>query len=146
MTTQITSKMNIHKPASEVYEAFANPEKMANYWFSSGTARIETGRTITWRYDEYNAEGEINVLETEENRKIVFSWGGKGEETIVTILLKQQETGNTIVEVVESGFKEDDPNFISKLLGQQQGWIYMLSCLKAYLENGINALRASLVH
>ncbi|RDU38030.1 hypothetical protein DRW41_00170 [Neobacillus piezotolerans] len=146
MTTEITSKMNIHKPANEVYEAIANPEKMANYWFSSGTARIETGRTITWRYDEYNAEGNIKVIETEENRKIVFSWGGEGEETLVTIQLNQQEAGNTIVEVTESGFKEDDPHLINKLLGQQQGWIYMLTCLKAYLENGINTLRASLVH
>ncbi|WP_409274596.1 SRPBCC family protein [Neobacillus sp. SCS-31] len=146
MATEIKSKMSIHKPASEVYEAFADPEKMANYWFSSGTARVEQGKTITWRYEEYNAEGDIQVLETEENRKIVFSWGGVGEETVVTILLEQRESGNTIVLVTESGFKEDDPHLISKLLGQQQGWIYMLTCLKAYLENGIKTLRASLVH
>ncbi|WP_053365679.1 SRPBCC family protein [Bacillus sp. FJAT-27245] len=146
MITEITSKMNIHKPANEVFEAIVNPEKMANYWFSSGTARVEEGKTITWRYDEYNAEGNIHVNETEENRKIVFSWGGAGEETVVEILLEQQEFGDTIVKVTESGFKEDDPQLISKLLGQQQGWIYMLTCLKAYLENGINTLRASLVH
>ncbi|WP_059173121.1 SRPBCC family protein [Bacillus sp. FJAT-27445] len=146
MTTEVTAKMNIHKPAREVYEAIADPEKMANYWFSSGTERVEQGRTITWRYEEYNAEGNIHVLETEENRKIIFSWGGEGEETLVTILFNEIDPSNTIIEVTESGYKEDDPHLINKLLGQQQGWVYMLTCLKAYLENGINTLRASLVH
>ena len=62
MDTQITTKLKILKPANEVFEAIVDPEKMSNYWFSSGTGRVEQGKTITWRYDEYNAEGVINVL------------------------------------------------------------------------------------
>ncbi|RHW43322.1 hypothetical protein D1B31_01235 [Neobacillus notoginsengisoli] len=146
MDTQITSKMKINKPVSEVYEAIANPEKMANYWFSSGTARIEQGRTITWKYAEYNAEGDIYVLEADGNSKIVFSWGAKGEETTVTILLEQMDDTATVINISESGFKKDDPDLFQKMLGQKEGWVYVLSCLKAYLENGIHTLRASLVH
>ena len=91
MDTQVTTKFKILKPANEVFEAIVDPEKMSNYWFSSGTGRVEQGKTITWRYDEYNAEGVINVLEVEENKKIVFSWG-EGQETVVTITFKELDT------------------------------------------------------
>jgi uncharacterized protein YndB with AHSA1/START domain len=119
---------------------------MSNYWFSSCTGRVEQGTTITWRYDEYNAEGNINVLAVEENKKIVFSWGGNDQETVVTITLKELDNTSTIIEVNESGLKEDDPEIVNKMIGQKEGWVYMLTCLKGYLENGINNLRASLIH
>ncbi|MFB7639868.1 SRPBCC family protein [Peribacillus butanolivorans] len=146
MDTQVTTKFKILKPVNEVFEAIVDPEKMSNYWFSSGTGRVEQGKTITWRYDEYNAEGVINVLEVEEDKKIVFSWGGYGQETVVTITLKELDNTSTIIEVNELGFKEDDPEIINKMIGQKEGWVYMLTCLKGYLENGINNLRASLIH
>ena len=87
MDTQVITKFKILNPANEVFEAIVDPDKMSNYWFSSGTGRVEQGKTITWRYDEYNAEVVIKVLEVEENKKIVFSWGDHGQETVVTITL-----------------------------------------------------------
>ena len=146
MDTQVITKFKILKPASELFEAIVDPEKMSNYWFSSGTGRVEQGKTITWRYEEYNAEGVINVLEVVENKKIVFSWGEDGQETVVTISLNELDTKSTIIEVNESGLKEDDPEIRNKMMGQKEGWVYMLTCLKGYLENGITNLRASLLH
>jgi hypothetical protein len=32
------------------------------------------------------------------------------------------------------------------LLDNKGGWVYMLTCLKGYLEFGINKLRAAIVH
>ncbi|NOU96984.1 hypothetical protein GC093_27715 [Paenibacillus sp. LMG 31456] len=146
MDTQVITKFIMLVPANEVFEAIVDPEKMSNYWFSSGTGRVEQGKMITWRYDEYNAEVVINVLEVEENKKIIFSWGGYGQETIVTILLKELDNRSTIIEVNESGLKEDDPEIVNKMIGQKEGWVYVLTCLKAYLEKGVNNLRASLIH
>jgi len=147
MDTQITAKMIIRKPASEVIEAIVDPQKIGNYWFSSSSDRWEQSKSITLRYDEYDAEGVIDVLEVQENKKIVFSWGGEtGEETVVTITLKELDTENTVIEVKESGLQEHDPEVVNKMLGQKEGWVYTLTCLKAYLEYGITDLRASLVH
>lgn len=141
MNTTITTKMKINKPVSEVFEAIVDPEKMSGYWFSSGTSRVEQGKTITWKYEEYGAEGDINVLCVVENKEIVFSWG----ETTVTMTF-QETDGSTIIAVTESGLKADDPEIVNKMLGQKEGWVYMLTCLKGYVENGITTLRASLVH
>jgi uncharacterized protein YndB with AHSA1/START domain len=146
MSTEIKTKLKVHKPASEVFEAFVSPSKIGNFWFSSSSERWEEGKRVILRYDEYNAEGIINVLEIEENKTIIFSWGEEqGEITKVLITLEEQD-GSTIIEVNESGLKEDDPDIMAKMMGQKEGWVYTLTCLKAYLENGINNLRASLIH
>ncbi|MDH5162041.1 SRPBCC family protein [Heyndrickxia oleronia] len=146
MDTQVTTKFKIVKPASEVFEAIVDPEKIGNFWFSSSSERWEQGKSITLRYDEYNAEGKIHVVEVEENKKIVFSWGPEDQETIVTILFVELDQTSTRIEVTESGFNEDDPEIVNKMLGQKEGWVFALTCLKAYLENGITTLRGSLIH
>ena len=139
------TKFNIVKPANEVFEAFVDPSKIGNFWFSSSSERWEQGKTITLRYDEYDAQGDIEVLEIVVNQKIVFRWGANGEGHIVTISLKELDKLSTFIEVVESGFVENDEEFISQLIDNKEGWVYMLTCLKGYLEFGINELRAGIV-
>ena len=147
MDTQVTTKFKINKPTNEVFEAIVDPVKIGNFWFSSSSERWEQGKSVTLRYDEYGAKGVINVLEAVENKRIVFSWGGESdEETVVTITLKELDNTSTFIEVNESGLNEDDPEIVNKMLGQKEGWVYMLTCLKGYLDNGINDLRASLIH
>jgi uncharacterized protein YndB with AHSA1/START domain len=147
MNTQVTTKMKINKPPGEVFEAIVDPEKIGGFWFSSSSERWEQDKTVTLRYDEYNAEGAINVLEVEENKRIVFSWGAEHDQgTIVTITLTELDEKSSMIEVIESGLKEDDPEVVNKMMGQKEGWVYTLTCLKGYLENDINTLRASLIH
>ncbi len=147
MNTQITTKFRIQCSAKEIFEAIVDPEKIGNFWFSSSSQRWEQGKRITLRYDEYGAEGVINVLEVDQNKKIVFAWGAdQDNETIVTITINELEKMNTIIEISESGFKEKDPELVNKMIGQKEGWVYMLSCLKCYLENDVKNLRASLLH
>ncbi|WP_078434051.1 SRPBCC family protein [Metabacillus halosaccharovorans] len=147
MNTEVTAKMKILKPTNVVFEAIVDPEKIGNFWFSSSSQRWERGKEVILKYDEYHAEGVINVLELKENKKIAFSWGEEhNEETFVTIILKESDNGSTIIEVSESGLKEEDPEVVNKMMGQKEGWVYMLSCLKCYVENDINNMRASLIH
>jgi len=145
MEIQVDTKLKIAKPVSEVFEALVNPTLMANYWFSSGSGRLEQGKTITWRYEEYNAEVELTVVEIQENKNIVFKWGAPGDEHLVTITLNELDHTTTVIEVNEKGWNENDVDLISNLLGNKEGWVYMLTCLKAYLENGSSNLRAAIV-
>lgn len=147
MDTNITTKIKILKPAEDIFEVIVDPKQIGEFWFSSSSERWEQGKSIIVRYEEYGAEGVINILEVTENKKIVFSWGNEhGNETVVAITLSELDNASTIIEVDESGFKKDDSELLEKMLGQKEGWVYMLSCLKAYLENGVNTLRASLIH
>ena len=138
------TKIKIFKPVNDVFESFIDTSKIGNFWFSSSSERWEQGKTITLRYDEYDAQGDIKIMEIEENKKIVFRWGYTGEGHAVTITLNEFNNSSTIIEVNEEGFNEKDDNLINNLLDNKEGWVYMLTCLKGYLEYGAN-LRASLV-
>lgn len=138
------TKFKIIKPANEVFEAFVDPSKIKNFWFSS-SSRWEQGQTVTLRYEEYDAQVDIEVIEVEVNKKIVFRWGTDGEGNCVTISLEELDQSSTIIEVIEEGFSEDDDELIAQLIDNKEGWVYMLTCLKGYLEFGINKLRAAIV-
>ncbi|MFF2754976.1 SRPBCC family protein [Psychrobacillus sp. NPDC058041] len=139
------TKMSILKPANEVFESFVDPLKIGNFWFTSSSERWEQGKAITLIYDEYNATVDIKVMEILENEKIVFKWGTPEDEHIVTISLKELNNNHTIIEVNEEGFKENDEELISKLIDNKEGWVYMLTCLKGFLEFGISDLRSGIV-
>ena len=139
------TKMKISKSANEVFEAFVDPAKIGNFWFSSSSELWEQGKKITLIYDEYNAEVPMEVKEIELNRKIVFQWGANGEGHTVTIILIELDDSSTIVEVNEEGFNENDADFIGQILDNKEGWVFMLTCLKAYLELNVSKLRAGLV-
>ncbi|MBL5766367.1 hypothetical protein B5V88_04305 [Heyndrickxia sporothermodurans] len=135
--------MKINKSANEVFEAFVDPAKIGKFWFSSSSERWEQGKTITLRYDEYGAEANIKILEIVKNKKIVFQWGEEGN--IVTITLQEVDQDGSIIEIVEEGFNEIDDQFLSHIIDNKEGWVYVLTCLKGYLEFGIDQLRAGLV-
>lgn len=139
------TKFKILKPANEVFEAFVDPSKIGNFWFSSSSERWEQGKTVTLRFDEYNAQLDIKVIEVESDKKIVFKWGLTEEERIVTITLHELESSYTIIEVNEEGFKENDVELLNKLLDNKEGWVFMLTCLKGYLEFGVNNLRTGIM-
>jgi len=137
--------MKIFKPANEVFEAFVDPSKIGNFWFSSSSERWQQGKTITVKYDEYNAQLDIEVLEVEVNKKIMFRWGANGEGHVVTISLNGLGHSTTIIEVNEDGFKRNGDELIPQMLDNKEGWVFMLTCLKGYLEFGVNQLRGGLV-
>jgi uncharacterized protein YndB with AHSA1/START domain len=138
------TKIKIFKPANEIFEAFVDPVKIGNFWFSSSSERWEEGKTVTLKYDEYNAQGDIEIIKIEENKKIIFHWGGSDVKNIVTITLNELNGSSTIVEIMEEGFNEEDKNLMPNMLDNKEGWTYTLTCLKGYLEYGAN-LRAALV-
>lgn len=132
----IITKMQVDVPRETVFEAFVDPEKIGGFWFSSSSERWEQGKTITLRYEEYDAELNINIERVEDNQLIAFTWGAHP----VTIQFEESEAG-TVVTTTEKDFDMQD---VKQLLGQKEGWVYMLSCLKAYLEHGVT-IRAAIL-
>ncbi|MGG1396800.1 SRPBCC domain-containing protein [Bacillus salipaludis] len=139
------TRFKITKPAHEVFEAFVDPAKIGNFWFSTSSERWESGKTVALTYKEYSAELEIKVINVVADQKIVFNWGPVEDEHQVTISLNEVDSFSTIIEVTEDGFNENDPEFVHNLVDNKEGWVYMLTCLKGYLENEVHTLRGALV-
>ncbi len=135
---QIKTALRVAKPASEVFEAIVDPQKMANYFIAKGSGRMEEGKTVEWSFPEMEGAFPVTVKKVEQNKQIVFTWNdAAGAETTVTITLQAVTESITFV-VITEGEKAVTEDGIHWLKGNTEGWANFLACLKAFLEYGIN--------
>jgi uncharacterized protein YndB with AHSA1/START domain len=134
---KVKTQTGILKSAHDVFEAIVDPEKMSGYFISSGNSRMEPGKTIKWIWEDYDAEHDIKVQKVEKDKFISFNWAASGVETLVEISLEPKGENQTLVKVSETEWPLDEEG-VKRSLGQTQGWVNMLCCLKAYVEHNIN--------
>lgn len=134
---EIKTAIQIQKPIHDVFEAIADPAKMAGYFISKGSERMADGRIIMWRFPEFNMEFPIRVNKVEENKYISYYWEVDQLELLVEINLLSVDSDSTLVKVTEKS-RENDEAGIKWLMQNTEGWANFLACLKAYLEYGIN--------
>ena len=132
----VEASIQIQKPPHTVYEAIVDPEKMSNYFISKGSARLETGKTIMWRFPEFDLEFPVRVEKTLQDQYVSFHWDVDGEELLVEITLTPRDD-STVVNVTEKSRTLDEAG-LKWLKGNTEGWANCLACLKAYLEYGVN--------
>ncbi|HET9432045.1 MAG TPA: SRPBCC domain-containing protein, partial [Chitinophagaceae bacterium] len=70
----VEAQMLIRKPVSEVFEAFINPAITKHFWFTKGSGRLETGKTVVWEWEMYNVSTIVNVKDILPNKKIIIDW------------------------------------------------------------------------
>lgn len=133
-------QMGILKPANLIFEAIINPEEMKQYFISGSTGRMESGKTLTWTWDDFDAEHQIKIGKIEKDKTVSFEWNGSGVNCVVVITLEPKGNDKTLVKITESEWMADYKG-ANQCMGQVEGWTHFLCCLKAYLEYGIN-LRA----
>ncbi len=137
VTLEIKAALQISKPVSEVFEAIVDDNKMSNYFISKASGRMEEGKTIIWRFPEFDMEFPIRVGKIENNKYISFYWDVDGFELLAEIRLTPKINNSTLVTVTEKS-RENDESGIKWLKGNTEGWANFLACLKAWLEYGIH--------
>jgi len=130
-------QMGILKPAHQVFEAIVNPEKMNEYFITTSTGRMESAKTLTWSWEDFDASHEVKVKDVEKDKLISFTWEGSGGECLVVITIEPKGENQTLVKITESDWPADFKGAMS-CMGQVEGWTHFLCCLKAYLEYGVN--------
>jgi uncharacterized protein YndB with AHSA1/START domain len=131
------TQMGILKPLHKVFEAIVNNNKMNKYFISTGSGRIESGKLITWTWDDYNATHKIKVEKVEKDKYISLKWDGSGVETLTEIFFEQKSENLTLVKITESGWSVDFQG-ANRCMAQTEGWTHFLCCLKAYVEYNID--------
>ncbi len=133
----IKTKLRVLKPVHEVYEAVVDPEKMANYFISKGSGRMDADKALVWNFPEFDMDVPIQIDKIEANKYISYYWDVGDKKHLVEIFLEEDEENTTIVTVTEKGERNSEAG-IKWLMGNTEGWANFLACLKAYLEYGIN--------
>lgn len=130
--------MLIRKPVQEVFEAMVNPDITSKFWYSKGKGRLDKDERVIWIWEWYGVSAEVSVQQVVPDQSIDFTWGEEDNPTKVHISFEPRGDNATFVSVEETGFPEDTPDLIEKIVGQTGGWTLVMASMKAYLEQGIN--------
>jgi len=134
----IKTGLQICKSPKEVFQAIIEPEQMKNYFISESSGIMQEGKTVVWKFPEFDVEFPIRIGKIEKDSYISFHWYDmEGIESQVEITLSEPEAGLTFIQITE-GEKPNNPNGIKWLKSNTEGWANFLAFMKAWLEYGIN--------
>lgn len=135
---EIKTSLKIQKPSHQVFEAIADPAQMSNYFISQSSGRMEEGKTLIWKFPEFDMEFPVRIKKVEPDQLIAYEWDDMdGSSTLVQIRLNPVNEKETNVTITE-GSKNPDEAGILWYGRNTGGWANFLACLKAWLEYGIN--------
>lgn len=129
-------QMLIRKPAREVFEAFINPAITKNFWFTKGSAKLETGKTVVWEWEMYNVSTTVYVKEIIPNKKIAIEWDEL--KTMVDFNFQSVSADTTYVIIRNYGFQKEGDELLQIVKDATGGFTTVLDGLKAFLEHNIN--------
>jgi len=132
----VETQMLIRRPASDVFNAFIDPEVTRNFWFTKGSEKLSVGKTITWEWEMYNVSTTVKVIDIIPAEKISVEWNEP--PTKVDFGFRSLEDGTTYVTIKNYGFTETGDTLLKMLIDLTGGFTTVLDGAKAYLEHGIN--------
>lgn len=138
---EINVALQLSKPIKDVFEAIVNPEKMSHYFISESSGRMEEGKNLIWKFPEFDFECPVKVVKAELNL-ISFYWENSGKDLLVEMKLSTVGNNFTLVQISEKSMENNETG-LQWLSANSFGWSNFLSCLKAYLEYGINLRKGS---
>lgn len=134
---EIKASIQISKPANVVFEGIVDPAKMSNYFISGSTGRMEQGKSLTWRFPEFDMDVPVRTDKIEKDKYISYYWNDGDKDLLVEMELTKKGDSATLVTITEKGMENNEEG-INWLKRNTEGWANFLACLKAYLEYGIN--------
>jgi uncharacterized protein YndB with AHSA1/START domain len=134
---EIKVMLQISKPIADVFEAIVDPVKMSNYFLSQSNGRMEEGKSLIWRFPEFDMDVPVRVVKIVQNTYISYFWTNDNEDTLVEMNLVPVQDSSTLVTITEKSKNNDEAGLIW-LKQNTEGWANFLACLKAWLEYGIN--------
>ena len=135
---EIHAALQISKPMTEVFDAILNPKEMSNYFISESSRPLEEGKTVSWKFPEFNIKFPVKGKRIKKPGLIEFEWkGSPGKMFKAAIKFEEKGDNKTLVSITEGKMliNEEGIQWFGRNSG---GWANFLACLKAYLEYGIN--------
>ena len=136
---QLVVEMRTRATPEQVYDAWADPEKIARWFVDSAkvntaSGKAEAGSIFTWVFEKFGYEIPYEVVAAEPGRRFVL--GGEHPKSGPFLLEVRiaREGGETVVTLVNSGFL-DGSEWDEEYEGILSGWTSSLAVLKHHLEN-----------
>jgi uncharacterized protein YndB with AHSA1/START domain len=130
--------MLIRRPARDVFAALTDPALTTRFWFTKSSGPVTHGAELTWTWEMYGVSSAVSVTDVEQDRLLRFTWSGydPAHPTTVEFRFVPWAEG-TYVQVTETGFSGGGDTQVSRALDAAQGFTFLLSSLKAFLEHDV---------
>ena len=133
------ARIRVRRPPAEVFAAFADSEKMSKFWFSRRDGGLVEGADSRWYLgadsDAYSFN--IHVRELRAPERIVIEWEGLDGHLTQVAWGFEEDDGDTILTIEESGFTGDSESIIARALDSTGGFNQVVVAAKALVEHGI---------
>lgn len=144
MSRNYTVSTKINRPVNEVFDAVVSSDQLSRYFTGSSSGDLAAGERIVWNWEDWGDHPvTVKIVEANSRIELVLNsrdWQKTGDEAYdVRVIFEFEETddGDTMLSISEEGWRTDAEG----LKGSHDncgGWMHMATCLKAYLEHGID--------
>lgn len=127
------AEMRTSADPMDVWNAWADPEKIAQWFVDRAEGWAHKGADVTWFFDEFGYRLPYHVVESIPGETVVFGGQMPERPPFLLEITITREAGETVVRLVNSGFLEGG-SFDEEYEGVASGWILALAMLKYYVE------------
>lgn len=127
-TEAITFEYELRHAPEKIWRALTDPELLVQWLLPVFNLKLEPGAAFTFKTQAFPGwDGTVSCrfVEIEAQRKLSYTWGVPGMDTVVTFTLTPTPTG-TRLSLVQSGFK---PTHKREFGGARYGWNMMVGKL-----------------
>jgi uncharacterized protein YndB with AHSA1/START domain len=133
----IDTSIRIKATPDQVWNAWADPQQIANWFVDRAEGRAAPGELMVWFFDTFGYRQEVPILEAERGRTFVIGSGDAPGPDGVPYALEitiARDGGDTVMRLVNSGFSTD-PAADKRFQGVVSGWHGALATMKHWLEH-----------
>jgi len=126
-------------PPEQAFEALRDPAITTRFWYTKSTGPMAPGAALRWHWEMYGVYTDVVVAEVEENRRIAFRWNTQDPDAATDVEFRFDDRGvrGTYVEITETGLRGDGDALVDHVGASTEGFTFVLSALKAYLEHDL---------
>jgi uncharacterized protein YndB with AHSA1/START domain len=132
----IDTSVRLTTTPMKAWEAWADPQQIANWFVDRAEGDARPGRTMKWFFDAFNYALDVPIVEAEPGRTFVTGGGPQPGPDGLPYLMEitiTKDGDTTVMNLVNSGFSEK-PEKDGSFRDTESGWQCALATLKLWLE------------
>jgi uncharacterized protein YndB with AHSA1/START domain len=137
--------IRLSAPSERVWDAFADPSKIAGWFVDAAEGNVAPGELWTWVWKKYGVRAEYRVIDASRPDRLLVEFEGRrgGPPGLIEITIRR-DRGDTLLELVNSGFGSG-PEWDDEYEGVRSGWHIAVRILKFYLDRHWSESRSDLL-
>lgn len=132
----INTSIRLQASPMRAWEAWADPQQIANWFVDRAEGKAEAGATMKWFFEAFNYTLDVPIVEAEPGRTFVTGGAPQPGPDALPYLMEitiEKDGDQTVMNLVNSGFSEK-PDQDGAFNDTVSGWKCALSTLKVWLE------------